>query len=297
MTKERSMKKAPLTTVLAALLVLGASWAYVSTAAGQTVSLTGKIAYNCGGNICVLDLSTGISKQLTSNRASEFNPKLSLDGSKIVFQSGGAVPPVGIYTMSASGGTATRISDAGALPYWSPDGTQIASCIQSSGPDAGIWVMNANGSGKTHLTSYGLWPTWSPDGSQIAFQVSANGDTDIWVMDAANPAGAHPYCSRPGSDLDIVWSPGPGILFAGLTDNTNKYEIYSCNTTSGITRLTTSVGEDYEPTWSPDGSMVAFYSQRKKPGGGKGGGIWVMNADGSAPQFLISGGRQPSWGP
>ena len=61
---------------------------------------------------------------------------------------------------------------------------------------------------------------------------------------------------------------------------------------SGLTRLTNNNARgDDEPTWSPDGSKIAFV------GGGK---IWVINADGTN-EINISGTRTgdnyPDWSP
>jgi Tol biopolymer transport system component len=46
-----------------------------------------------------------------------------------------------------------------------------------------------------------------------------------------------------------------------------------------------------DPTWSPDGSQIAFY---------RGGQVWVMNADGSGPRRVSPADVEasvPAWGP
>jgi TolB protein len=62
---------------------------------------------------------------------------------------------------------------------------------------------------------------------------------------------------------------------------------------SGQRRLTRDGGF---PTWSPDGSIIAY-----APGGGPSGMSWiaVMNADGSGQRRLphTDGGEYPSWSP
>ena len=48
---------------------------------------------------------------------------------------------------------------------------------------------------------------------------------------------------------------------------------------------------DMDPTYSPDGSKIAFY---------RGGQIWVMNADGSNARRLSPADQSasvPAWGP
>jgi Tol biopolymer transport system component len=60
------------------------------------------------------------------------------------------------------------------------------------------------------------------------------------------------------------------------------------------TRLTISPAVDREPAWSPDGTRIAFLSQRD---GGR--EIYVMNADGSNQTRLTNNGNElePAWGP
>lgn len=276
------MKFAQLFLVLAGLgLIVTGQWE--GSLLAQTSSLSGKIAYNCGGDICLLNLTTGEEIQLTSTVGkSEYNPKLSPDGAKIVFQS-----TAGINLMNVDGTGRIVISNFGGLPAWSPDGTKITFAYN------GIWVMNADGSGKTQLTIHGSWPAWSPDGSQIAFSSTFDngGEWDLWVM---NPDGTNGrrVCPRPGAEIDVVWLPGPKIAFGGFTDQKNSYEIFACDpNTDQVTRLTTSRKQDFEPAWSPDGTMIAFASLRTPAG------IYVMNENGSSLRMVISGGRQPSWGP
>ena len=64
---------------------------------------------------------------------------------------------------------------------------------------------------------------------------------------------------------------------------------------SGLQRLTMSSAIDEEPAWSPDGSLIAFQSDR-----GGNFDIYVMDAlGGSVKQITTSGGEDvaPSWSP
>jgi Tol biopolymer transport system component len=58
-----------------------------------------------------------------------------------------------------------------------------------------------------------------------------------------------------------------------------------------LTRLTHSPGPDFDPSWSPDGTQIAFRSERSgEPE------IWVMNADGTS-QRRLAAGLSPAWSP
>ncbi|NJN80849.1 MAG: hypothetical protein HC802_00175 [Caldilineaceae bacterium] len=82
------------------------------------------------------------------------------------------------------------------------------------------------------------------------------------------------------------------VAFVSLASGND--EIYTVNIDgTGLTRLTFNTWEwDKHPTWSPDGSQIAFWSNRdtqlKQ--------IWLMNADGSNP-VNISNNTFNDWDP
>jgi len=90
-----------------------------------------------------------------------------------------------------------------------------------------------------------------------------------------------------------AWSPkGDKIVYAR---SGGGFQIYSINPDgSGDTQLTT-VGNNENPSWSPDGRFITFHSTRDG-----GDGIYVMRADGSG-QIRVSTGKgstsQPAWSP
>jgi dipeptidyl aminopeptidase/acylaminoacyl peptidase len=64
---------------------------------------------------------------------------------------------------------------------------------------------------------------------------------------------------------------------------------------SGVTQITTAAGNDLFPVWSPDGSQIAFQSNRD--GNYE---IYVMNADGSGTARLTNNAasdQTPAWSP
>jgi Tol biopolymer transport system component len=65
---------------------------------------------------------------------------------------------------------------------------------------------------------------------------------------------------------------------------------------SGQRRLAGTIGKEPTPVWSPDGRKIAFARQRA------GGGIYIMNADGSGLRQLTRNQRGsedwiPIWAP
>jgi len=115
--------------------------------------------------------------------------------------------------------------------------------------DGRLWSINADGSGLVQLTRDlpGCTdPAFSPDGTSIAFAAI-----------------------------------GPRVDFGGLFDR----DIFVINADgSGLTDVVPEEGGQYSPTWSPNGSQIAFESPR----GHSGTDIWLVNADGSGLVQLTS---------
>src|SRR5207253_162530 len=170
-----------------------------------------------------------------------------------------------IYTMNADGTGVTRltidtvVSHNDLNPAWSPDGTKIAFSTNRDG-NYEIYTMNADGSGPTRLTSNAAddaSPTWSHDGTKIAFvRYLGGGNYEVYVLDA---------------DL-----------------------CHEC-TGTGPTNLSQSASADLEPAWSPDGTKIAFATNRD--GNYE---LYIINPDGTGVTRLTSNtvsDREPSWQP
>lgn len=128
------------------------------------------------------------------------------------------------------------------------------------------------------------------------------------LVGVGNPMARRRGCGRPGAAL----SPAVclGLLLAGLaTARAESLIAFTAPDTSasGICVVSSSGGQpwvltpggngDRQPTWSGDGGRIGFVSDREGIGG-----IWVMNADGSAATRLAGGGpgtafSHPAWDP
>jgi TolB protein len=244
-----------------------------SSANAVTMSLTGRIVYVNKG-LRVYDLATSTDVDL---RVSGVNPDFSPDGTLITYQQPSG-PGKGIRVMNANGTGGRVLNASGANPSFDPTGTWVAFT------DNGVWKVNVNGTGLQRLTTDAAhWPAWSPDGTQIAYGAPFGSVEQLFIVNA-DGTNRHQALTTNGSIIDVAWRPSSRLLFA------MDYEIYSYDPAdpSSLTRLMAS---GFEPTWSPDGTQIAWAGGSRKTSG-----IWIMNADGSNPQGpVIPGGRQGSW--
>lgn len=181
----------------------------------------------------------------------------------------------------------------------------------------GFWrilVINADGTGQTILTLGGNVrdsnAEFSPDGAKIAFDRRVSTQVDIFVTnsDGTNPVAV---TSNTGTitNADPSWSPdGTKLAFVSDRGGQRKLEIWVVSVDgSGLVQLTSNVqmgadsfgpiySSDLSPSWSPDGSRIAFSSNRD---GLSSSEIYVVNADGSNPTRLTSANRNhyPTWSP
>ncbi|WP_205696022.1 PD40 domain-containing protein [Conexibacter sp. SYSU D00693] len=260
---------------------------------------------------------TGL-RPLTATPGREQQPAVSPDGRSIAFKTVVSGPRDEESWVAAFDGSGARqvTTTPGDLrfstqPAWSADGQRL---LVRSNRDEGhydVWSVRVSDGGDprqlTDDTADDRYPVPSPDGTLIAFRSDRAGDPDVWVMDAdgANPrnltAGSGRWESAPS------WSPdGTRLAFerAELPGNPEddpaveaSGEIWTMAVDgSDQRRLTTNGAKEEGPAWSPEGTRIAFTTERDDPDGD----IWVMGADGSdqRPVFATPALEEsPDWQP
>jgi Tol biopolymer transport system component len=162
-----------------------------------------------------------------------------------------------VMVMRPDGSRAERLTTdqvVYASPAVSPDGQSIAVGTRIGGGYNGIYLLNRFGKGRSLLVSHAGSgsPAWSPDGTKLAFSGTLPG-----------PYGDY------------------GRIFVVNRDGT------------GLRQLSPEVAAtDYKydggPSWSPDGTRLAF---------DRSGVLYLINADGSGLVSTGISGVHPQWSP
>ncbi len=186
----------------------------------------------------------------------------------------------------------------GTLPVPAPPG--------SSGTE--VFTVNPDGSGEQVLTNNLVRdgdPGWSPDGRLLAFESFRDGFSEAYKMGADGSNPVRLTTSGNNEDRSTSWSPdGTRIAFHSTRDTvpvgspvgSSAFELYVMNADgSNQVRLTDNLAQDTFPAWSPDGSKLAFLSNRDGDFE-----IYTMKPDGSnVVRLTDSPGEDahPSWSP
>ena len=235
--------------------------------------------------------STGggtVSPAITSFNAQHRHPTWSPDRTKIAYARGnptGADFDIFVQDLTDPDSAPVNITNSPGItddrPAWSPDGTRIAyeSEVTDGSNQLDIIVDNDPfGAGTVNLTnSAGVIdgkPAWSPDSQTLYYAVGNvnvapngnNNDVKIFQEPANNTGtatelvhitGAHtfqPSISPDGTRICYTVSGTPG-LNAGAAIIVAPLSTAS----SGIVLASSGTG-DYNCTWSPDGTLIAYVS-------------------------------------
>ena len=161
-----------------------------------------------------------------------------------------------------------------------------------------IYVMNPDGSGQQRVTvgdgRLNL-PALSPDGTRIAFTSQRGVASEVFVVDVkgGSPRQITELAAKGLGARGVSWAPdGKSLVFTSAILG-NIYVINVDGT--GLRQLTNPPGRHSRPSWSPDGTRIAYVSNRSGLPE-----IYVMNADGThATRVTVGAVRRPAnhWSP
>src|SRR6266481_465540 len=154
----------------------------------------------------------------------------------------------------------TFSTDSESAPRWSPDGKFLSFTSSRPGKAKGnqLWLMDRGGGEAYQLTELKgrlQGYEWSPDSKRLALVI---GDPDPEAEAAASPApGTPPKPPKPNViDRYRYKQDGQGYLLSGRHSYIYLFDV----ATRKLDRLTKSKWDESSPSWSPDGSRIAFMS-------------------------------------
>lgn len=180
-----------------------------------------------------------------------------------------------VYMSRAGGGEAVALTadeKSAGTPAWSPDGKYITFTASRDGGKSQVWALDRRGGEAFALTDVEQGISgyrWSADGSRLLLTVrdpeqededkKSNAPQDPWVID------------RLQFKRDNT----------GYLTGDRKTHLYVFDVASKeLTQLTTGPWDESLGVWSPDGTRIAFVSNRtEEPDANANTDIWIVAAD------------------
>ncbi len=160
-------------------------------------------------------------------------------------------------------------------PSFSPDGKQIAFILGERIDDAfvcgEIHIMDVDGSHIRTLSKKaitGLPVSWSPDGKSILYNHECISSGTLASVDMNTGEITLMYLTGLQSPQFAVWSPdGKWIAYVNSSPDTDYGDISIFNPSTDDPPITfRSPGNNYYPSWSPDGKQIVFFGGEETRG-------------------------------
>jgi Tol biopolymer transport system component len=200
-----------------------------------------------------------------------------------------------ILAIPAGGGTPQLVVADAVMPAVSPNG-QLLLYRSELGNAEGLHAINLTTGEKTRITTVRehILPRWGGDNLQFLF-AAQEGATRRWLIEQNFADGkSNSIILQDGRTPD--WSGGgQTIAYQGTDPQGNNPGIYLVPFGGGEATRITNHESDRSPTFSPDGSQIAYMSTRDGNWN-----IYTVNSAGSTPrQITTAPGNDglPVWSP
>lgn len=277
---------------------------------GRTIAFSSDRSGNY--DVWALDVASGGVRQVTRDDGNEFFPAWSPDGREIAYVSTRTKAP-GVYAADTSGSERLVAASPGSVgaPSWSPSGKVLFSVIypQARGvaPTPPSLVLDGQplANGEDYFPFRAQWVSADeflyPADGRIKRRSVGSGERAPVAFTATLTVRPAVY-ERKRRDFDataptrvlgilrpVVSPDGSQLAFAALGD------LWAGRLDGAPSRLTDDAFVETDPAWSPDGTKLAFVSDRA---GGM--DIWVRDLASGADRRLTSlpdAEMAPSWSP
>ena len=236
-----------------------------------------------GSQIFILPAAGGEAIAMTTDTSESEHPRWSPDGKYLAFLSSrkdaqGEDGKNQVYLLNRQGGEAQRLTDTVQDVddfAWSPDGKRLVLILRDPTPEELESVAKGKDADSPGDKASGkkskAQPPWVID--RLYFKSDTVGYLDrrrthLYVFDVATKTMKQ-VSSGDYDDTDPAWSPDANLLaFSSNRSNPdpdatyaeNIWVVSADNNDKGAapTQVTTGLGGDHQPTWSPDGKWIAF---------------------------------------
>jgi tricorn protease len=239
----------------------------------------GRIAYQLGADLWLLDLESGETRKIEIGLTSDFDQMrevwvkkpleyltsvfLSPKGDKVALTARGQV-----FVAPIKQGRLVEVTRKPRVRYrqarFMPDGKSLLTLSDESG-EVEFWKFPANGIGHAEeLTTGGTMLRWdgvpSPDGKWIAHHGK---NRQLWIFDVETKKEIKVAANTQGDFHDLRWSPDSKWLAYSAPAPNAFSRIYLYRLETGESAPITSDRYDsYSATWSRDGEWLYFLSDR-----------------------------------
>ena len=241
----------------------------------------GRIVYQLGADLRVLELATGEDRLLPVRLASDLDQSrerwvtkpmewvtaahLSPDGDRVVLTARGQV-----FVAPVEDGRLVQVTRDAAVRWrqarFMPDGRRLTALSDASG-EVEWWTLPTNGVGDpARLTRDGRTLRFdgvpAPDGRWLAH---TNKEQELWLLEVAT--GRHERIAavdRWDDPRDLAWSPDSRWLayVRPAANLLSQVVVYDTRDRVGRT-VTSDRWDSFSPAWSPDGQWLWFLSDRR----------------------------------
>ncbi|MEA2576496.1 MAG: TolB protein [Chloroflexota bacterium] len=293
--------------LVATALYIGSQWRLPRSPFGN-----GAVVWAAGGDLLIADQLDGTPRTLVAGPEADSDPVFSPQGERIAFVRGSRDDDVRlIMTVRPDGSDIAELAAVDSLFValdWAPDGSVLLASGERRyevyaggsrselgvGPDhRRLYVVKSDGSGSRLLDPgpgvIAGTGAWRPDGRHIAFigWQEERHVADVYVADA-DGSNVRRLPTEPmtgwGELDDLEWSPDGTHLSISRADDGAKLSIADIDADgalAGVRRLTLDPGLTVDPTWSPDGSRLAYLLVQSSAAR-----VAIVDADGSGHRLV-----------
>ncbi len=241
----------------------------------------------------VMDWNGDNQKQLTKHNSLALAPSWSPDGKNLVFTSYLRGTPA-LYLLTPQEGYLKLLWDKGGVNSSgsiSPDGSMVAFASSKEG-NVDIYTIPIEGGEAQRLTTargIDTQPAWAPNGRQIVFTSTRSGSPQLYLMDADGSNVRRVSFGGLFHD-EPTWA-YDGTRIACTTRDEGTFQIATIDAVTTDRVVIPAPGNNESPCFSPEGSMIAFESDRSGTPQ-----IYITDANGVPHQLTTEGeNHSPTW--